>query len=259
MLDIHPAHHAATTWRDFLIHLATIVLGLLIAIGLEQTAEYFHHLHQRHQLEADLRAEGLNNQATQPAVFRYLELEESLALDHLAAVNAMRDGHLKTMPAMPPTYAARSAEVSRLTYNTPDRAVWRAAQQSQVLALLPPLEGERYETIYRRADLVYDYSVARTAAYNEVRALNIKFSSRSTPGTLDAGRMDASQLDVYATRLAQLAQSIVILRSWYAIFYRDNEAMLNGKPLQLTQTTGIGPSSLPFGVVPEDQPKPAVP
>jgi hypothetical protein len=45
MLDIHPAHHAATTWRDFFIHIATIVLGLLIAISLEQTVEYFHHRH----------------------------------------------------------------------------------------------------------------------------------------------------------------------------------------------------------------------
>ena len=33
MLDVHPPHHAATTWRDFFIHIATIVLGL------EQTIE----------------------------------------------------------------------------------------------------------------------------------------------------------------------------------------------------------------------------
>ena len=45
MLDVHPAHHAASTWRDFFIHIATIVIGLLIAIGLEQTVEYFHHRH----------------------------------------------------------------------------------------------------------------------------------------------------------------------------------------------------------------------
>jgi hypothetical protein len=24
MLDVHPAHHAASTWRDFFIHIATI-------------------------------------------------------------------------------------------------------------------------------------------------------------------------------------------------------------------------------------------
>src|ERR1700678_2306891 len=43
MLDVHPAHHAASTWRDFFIHIATIVLGLLIAVSLEQTVEYIHH------------------------------------------------------------------------------------------------------------------------------------------------------------------------------------------------------------------------
>src|SRR5882757_6824641 len=50
MLDVHPAHHAASTWRDFFVHIATIVLGLLIAIGLEQTVEYFHHQHQLREL-----------------------------------------------------------------------------------------------------------------------------------------------------------------------------------------------------------------
>jgi hypothetical protein len=39
MLDVHPAHHAASSWKEFLIHIATIVLGLLIAIALEQTVE----------------------------------------------------------------------------------------------------------------------------------------------------------------------------------------------------------------------------
>ena len=43
MLDVHPAHHAATSWKEFFIHIATIVLGLLIAVGLEQTVEYIHH------------------------------------------------------------------------------------------------------------------------------------------------------------------------------------------------------------------------
>jgi hypothetical protein len=43
MLDVHPAHHAASSWKEFFIHIATIVLGLLIAVGLEQIGEYFHH------------------------------------------------------------------------------------------------------------------------------------------------------------------------------------------------------------------------
>ena len=39
MLDVHPPHEAAHTWKDFFIHIATIVVGLLIAVSFEQTVE----------------------------------------------------------------------------------------------------------------------------------------------------------------------------------------------------------------------------
>lgn len=45
MLDFHPPHESVHTLKSFLIHIATIVIGLLIAIGLEQTVERFHHRH----------------------------------------------------------------------------------------------------------------------------------------------------------------------------------------------------------------------
>ena len=43
MLDVHPPPHAAHAWRDFFVHIATIVIGLLIALGLEQSVEGIHH------------------------------------------------------------------------------------------------------------------------------------------------------------------------------------------------------------------------
>jgi hypothetical protein len=46
MLDVHALHQSVRTWKDFFIHVATIVIGLLIAVGLEQTVELFHHRHQ---------------------------------------------------------------------------------------------------------------------------------------------------------------------------------------------------------------------
>jgi hypothetical protein len=52
MLDVHPPHHAVSSWGDFFIHLATITIGLLIAIGLEQTVEAIHHRHERAALIA---------------------------------------------------------------------------------------------------------------------------------------------------------------------------------------------------------------
>jgi hypothetical protein len=61
MLDVHAPHASIQTWRGFFIHIATITIGLLIAIGLEQCVEGLHHLHQRHQLQHDLLEEAKRN------------------------------------------------------------------------------------------------------------------------------------------------------------------------------------------------------
>ena len=51
MLDVH-VPHPTHTWNDFFIHIATISVGLLIAIGLEQTVEAVHHHRQSEELRA---------------------------------------------------------------------------------------------------------------------------------------------------------------------------------------------------------------
>src|SRR5487761_2308104 len=61
MLDVHPPHQAAHTWKAFFIHIATICVGLLIAIGLEQSVEAFHHHLEREELIADFRGECQRN------------------------------------------------------------------------------------------------------------------------------------------------------------------------------------------------------
>ena len=62
MLDVHPPHSPTHTWKDFLIHIATIVIGLLIAIGLEQTVEWFHHRRQVAETHNALHEEREHNQ-----------------------------------------------------------------------------------------------------------------------------------------------------------------------------------------------------
>ena len=61
MLEPHSPHQAVHTWKDVFIHIAIIAVGLLIAIGLEQTVEFFHHRHQRHVLLGAIRRECEDN------------------------------------------------------------------------------------------------------------------------------------------------------------------------------------------------------
>ena len=66
MFDVHLPRHTHT-WRDFWIHLGTITVGLLIAVGLEQGVEKLHHLEQGSQLAQDLQKEAQLNRGRMPS------------------------------------------------------------------------------------------------------------------------------------------------------------------------------------------------
>ena len=147
MLDVHPPHHAAASRRDFFIHIGTIVVGLLIAIGLEQSVEALHRDHQRRQLEADLRVEGIRNLHIAITTLEYCDWmarwqsQQAQELDRAAAQGRM--------PSYIQSATGRPAPFSRLS-----DAVWTVAQTSTMLSLLPRSEAERYAHHY------YDVRVA---------------------------------------------------------------------------------------------------
>jgi hypothetical protein len=173
MLDVHPAHHAATTWRDFFIHIATIVLGLLIAIGLEQTVEAIHHRHQLAETREALQQELRKNVKTMPfvvaefrrrtaavqanlAVFHYLELHPGAPEDKLPAkVNWHIDGTI---------------------FN---ESVWITAQQSAVLGLMPPEEVRENTRLYRFLRTCSDSFAAYRTASTDARAYTVDADSVS--------------------------------------------------------------------------------
>jgi hypothetical protein len=63
MLDVHAPHEALHTWKGFFIHIATIVVGLLIAVGLERGVEYLHNRYQLSDARAELAQEIEDNAA----------------------------------------------------------------------------------------------------------------------------------------------------------------------------------------------------
>ncbi len=84
MLDVHPPHHAASTWRDFFIHIATIVIGLLITVALEQTVEAVRHSIERHELIQDFRREcEANNKMIEANPGRIYRLKSPTSADAL--------------------------------------------------------------------------------------------------------------------------------------------------------------------------------
>jgi hypothetical protein len=50
-LDVHAPHHPIGGWKDFFVHLVTITVGLLIAVGIEGCVER----HREHKLVQEAR------------------------------------------------------------------------------------------------------------------------------------------------------------------------------------------------------------
>jgi len=60
-LDVHPPHKPIHSWRDFLVQLITITVGLLIALSLEAAVEWSHHRHLVHQARVTIHGEMEDN------------------------------------------------------------------------------------------------------------------------------------------------------------------------------------------------------
>ena len=126
MIDIHDAHDAARSWNEFFIHIATIVLGLLIAVGLEQMVEYIHHRHQAREARESIQREIADNLAIMRSNQQHLVAEQEQLSKDLDLLNS-RASDAVVLPHL--EYAWYSMR--------PHDAAWSAAKVDGSLALIP--------------------------------------------------------------------------------------------------------------------------
>ena len=126
MLEVHPPHERVHSWAQFFVHIAAIVIGLIIAVSLEQTVEFFHHRHQREQLEAALQRDGRANR-------EYIKGD-------IAKAQGVLDWALEQASAMEragPTGPLTLRRIPHGFIGSPDAGVWPSAKASGVATLLP--------------------------------------------------------------------------------------------------------------------------
>lgn len=125
MLDVHPPHQSIHGWRDFFLHIITITIGLLIAIGLEQTVEYIHHQHQLAEMEESIRAEGMENQAVVASDVKVIDG----AIPFVSmAIERLQTPARGAMPVVAPP---------EIGLKVPGNSAWSAARDLGLLALAP--------------------------------------------------------------------------------------------------------------------------
>ena len=138
MLDVHPPHHTPNTWRDFFIHIATITVGLLIALGLEQTVEYFHHRHEAAELRENLHRES--EQITKDS--RDTDTGQTYQMNWLAdRIKQVQDTVWNRKPLAP------AAPYALPDYFYPNDPIWRSAKTSGKVVRLNQDEIDAFSEI----------------------------------------------------------------------------------------------------------------
>jgi hypothetical protein len=229
MFDIHPPHAAAHTWKDFFIHIATIVIGLFIAVGLEQIVETIHHRHQRLLLEEQMHDVLASD--SQYVAFDMRELRDARAywVELATAIAARRLGQApKTEPK---AGDPRSAIFIRLPRLTP----YEAAKLNGTVALLP-LERIR---LYGRVETMHEFLATATTSWahalNEVNAFKKRFNfaadSNGMGGVLghaNLSDLSPTELVEYQALIARLLDSADFLISYLRMFDAECRAILDG-------------------------------
>lgn len=139
-MEVHPPHSPIHTFKDFLIHLLTITIGLLIALGLEATVEAIHHHYQVVEARGSIVHEIASNRAELQRHMQRLTRQEK-------TITAMEAALDSPHPASPHDVHLNIslAAIRRGSYDT--------ALTTGTLALMSYPEAGRYAQTYQNQNI----------------------------------------------------------------------------------------------------------
>jgi hypothetical protein len=219
MLDVHAPHETIHTWKSFFIHIATIVIGLLIAVGLEQTVELFHHRYQRHELEEALRRNGEGNR--------------QFIKDDLVVAQGMLNWALEQTAIVERAGATGRLIVRRMPAGfiyAPDAGVWISAKTSGLTSLLPAGAQNWYEDMDDRERAIFDSTTGGTTLLNaEFSALDQAIgthAAETSSGDLDLSALTAVQRATVIDRFQSVVSQVRSVMRQLISYNNDNDYIL---------------------------------
>jgi hypothetical protein len=191
MLDVHLPHKPLHGFWEFLLHLFTISVGLLIATQIESCVEWRHHVHLAEEARASLRVEIEHNlKNLNEAEAGLKERREEVETD----LRAMQ--RIQKQPNDPAAQHS-SLKVNWGGVRLSDTA-WRTSQSTGALAYLPYAEAERYASIYSCQSLLL---AAEDKPVEDVAAV-LGLISKYHWG--ESGKVTAEQASALAERFGQM-------------------------------------------------------
>jgi len=137
-LDVHPPHEPIHSWRDFFVHLSTITVGLLIALGLENAVESLHHRDIVSEARENIRREIEQNQEAVKEDLTNLDANENGMKANLAVLRTMEKNPKDTKKHLSYLF----------DWSTFNESAWLSARDSGALTYMPTDEVQHYADVY---------------------------------------------------------------------------------------------------------------
>lgn len=194
-MEVHVPEEPVMTWRQFFIHMGIVVLGLLIALSFEQSAEWLHRQHQRHEvregIQRDLEIIATNAEGAQ----RYYE---AMVARDARVIRQTQDAflHHAAIPELPLVLGVAD-------WDQPNDSSYQAAKASGRLALL----SEDEIRVFSEVDSPIQNLTTAFNTLDEAGSRLNEFTARfGTPGAAVNTWKDATPDDVRRYMAALAAQ-----------------------------------------------------
>ena len=147
-MEVHPPDHPIMTWKQFLVHMSTICLGLLIALGLEHAAELVHQHEQVKQAREALDLERRKNIVLLQQASIETRKQHVIYTGNLAALE-----YIKAHPHTPLSQLPAAFDWGAWPYGLSTTA-WQTLRSSSTASLMPTSEMQKENDLYDEIDLV---------------------------------------------------------------------------------------------------------
>lgn len=200
MIEVHAPHNRIEGLRDFLVHLLTITIGLLIALGLEACVGWSHHRSLRREAEANIQHELADNQKELAKV----RADSGREHQNLISILQFLEARLHQEPN-----STKDIKIS-YTVGSMGNASWTTASATGALGYMEYSEVKRYADVYNLQD---EYVRLQRQALDDFLQVQSYFIYGFDPNKITAAEAEPAIEDIHhalshLNALDQFAESL---------------------------------------------------
>jgi hypothetical protein len=206
MLDVHPPHEKMHGFKDFVLHLLTITVGLLIALSLEGCVEHWKQRELKKDADTKLRQEIRDNAKEMALIHNATATEQANLVRIVDFMNARKKNQFYDIHQI------------RLDFTLGDlkSASWKTAAATGALGFMDYDQVQRYADVYQLQD---KYSALQDQTIDEFLQLqsyviygfdpeNGFDPKKITPADAGSAELDARRTLVRLTAMDQVGTAL---------------------------------------------------